>query len=1033
MPFDLFISYSRKDNKQGRISELTDEIKSEFQSFAGRPLLLFFDLYEIEGMSDWRHRILQGLRESSLLLVCLSPSYLQSDYCEWEFNEFLKHEFGRAYLSEGVAPIYFVEVPGWEDKGFENQCADWIKELRRRQHFDLRPWFYTGQESLRDTIVHERMKQLNTQIKLRLDHRILIENIPGNIDSHNPYFIGRTRELRRLREVLALGKVGMITAVHGLGGVGKTALAIEYAHAFADNYGGGRWQIRCEGKENIMCAVAELASALSIVFNEEELRDSFRQFQRVISELKRRTEANSPNRCLLILDNVDNPKILDPSQTKYLPRADWLHIIVTTRLGESDLFPAQNEKSFLAVDELHEDEAVELLQTYQPRGVFDSESEKEAAREIIKLLDCYTLAVEAAAVFLGQYAGEITCIGFLNRLRNEGLSGLEDAVSQSSEGLRHGEKKLTATLIPTLERLSEPEILTLGYAALLPPDNIALRWIRTLVSERFKEFEDDVRPGYPDPWKNILRHLFSLRLLQITNLSLWNEQIFIVKMHRLVQQVVMTRYQNDKTGPIENTLRLSGLIYDRSTFLASSTLNKTYIWELECLHNAIKRQLLTNRYLSQKTATYCCSALREYGKYLQCLELAEMLIFSLEHNIPESDVSVVWSHNMAGVAALYLDESNLAEYHFNTAKDLTNGQQTDDSDKLDTLTNIGCIYWKTLRPNQAVKPSEKALEISKVKFGIDSPEAGFRYVNLGLVFQDLCNLEKAISLFKKAIRIDLNHPELKLRTCQDLGTLAEALRNEGNLEDAEKNANCANNFLQHHGYEQHPIAINVKINLAAILEQQNRLFEARNLYESARDLAVKCFGDNSTHLSLCLNNLGVNSLLLGDLERSLKELLRSFQIEKSQKNPNNQRLAHRELNIGIAYLLVDNHSKSLSHLHSGWDYKTKARQHDLLSARLLQARIALSFELKEDYSLFLGQLNTLINNGKITASGINIRWTLESVIKNLIKRLSEEEFNLWDHYNELILEITGLKRIAKIDHLGIRQKRNLNERWPEIS
>ncbi|MFI5461530.1 MAG: toll/interleukin-1 receptor domain-containing protein, partial [Isosphaerales bacterium] len=123
----------------------------------------------ILGMDDWRHRILGGLRESRLLLVCLSPAYLESEYCAWEFNEYLNHEIARALLGEGVAPVYFVDVPGWEDRDFEARCAEWVKELRRRQHVDLRPWFRDGEKALRDAAVRDRMDQLNRQIHDRLN------------------------------------------------------------------------------------------------------------------------------------------------------------------------------------------------------------------------------------------------------------------------------------------------------------------------------------------------------------------------------------------------------------------------------------------------------------------------------------------------------------------------------------------------------------------------------------------------------------------------------------------------------------------------------------------------------------------------------------------------------------------------------------------------------------------------------------------------------------------------------------------------
>jgi hypothetical protein len=115
--YDLFISYSRRDNQSGRITEFVDRISRDFESFAGRPLRPFFDIKEIHGMDDWRHRILQGLRESRLLVACLSPSLLASEYCAWEFYEYANNEVARALVSEGVAP-------NWANKHFDNALPE---------------------------------------------------------------------------------------------------------------------------------------------------------------------------------------------------------------------------------------------------------------------------------------------------------------------------------------------------------------------------------------------------------------------------------------------------------------------------------------------------------------------------------------------------------------------------------------------------------------------------------------------------------------------------------------------------------------------------------------------------------------------------------------------------------------------------------------------------------------------------------------------------------------------------------------------
>ena len=93
-------------------------------------------------------------------------------------------------LATAWRPIYFVEVPGWESKDFEQQCAAWVAELRRRQHFDLRPWFHAGEEALREAHVQERMRQLHEQIKERITRGERAEASLGNVDPTIPISSG---------------------------------------------------------------------------------------------------------------------------------------------------------------------------------------------------------------------------------------------------------------------------------------------------------------------------------------------------------------------------------------------------------------------------------------------------------------------------------------------------------------------------------------------------------------------------------------------------------------------------------------------------------------------------------------------------------------------------------------------------------------------------------------------------------------------------------------------------------------------------
>ena len=83
------------------------------------------------------------------------------------------------------------------------------------------------------------MKKLGASLHERLGRARRAEQAPGNLERQNPYFVGRGKELRDLHEKLGVGTIGVVTAVHGLGGIGKTELAVSYAHAFADCYPAG--------------------------------------------------------------------------------------------------------------------------------------------------------------------------------------------------------------------------------------------------------------------------------------------------------------------------------------------------------------------------------------------------------------------------------------------------------------------------------------------------------------------------------------------------------------------------------------------------------------------------------------------------------------------------------------------------------------------------------------------------------------------------------------------------------------------------
>ncbi len=129
---------------------------------------------------------------------------------------------------------------------------------------------------------------------------------------------GREGLLDHLRNVLtATGPSPRLIVLHGLGGVGKTSVMVEYAHRYLDEYG-LVWQFAAEDPATLSTDFAKLATQLD-VWEPGDHADPVEQVHTAL--------ANRSGRWLVLLDNVTDAEALGP----VLPPAGNGHILVTSR------------------------------------------------------------------------------------------------------------------------------------------------------------------------------------------------------------------------------------------------------------------------------------------------------------------------------------------------------------------------------------------------------------------------------------------------------------------------------------------------------------------------------------------------------------------------------------------------------------------------------------------------------------------------------------------------------------------------------
>jgi hypothetical protein len=199
-----------------------------------------------------------------------------------------------------------------------------------------------------------------------------------NVGTRNAAFTGRGEALERLRDQLAgSGQTGPRPQVlHGLGGVGKTQVALEYAHRFKADYD-LVWWVSAEQPDQIKTALSTLARRLGL-----KVGDSVTEAAEAACDALRRKEPFA--RWMLIFDNADEPKEL----ANYLPGGG--HVLITSRNHQdwAQLAASRELKVFTSA------ESVEHLMRRVPN------MSHEDALKISAALGFLPLAVEQAAGWL---------------------------------------------------------------------------------------------------------------------------------------------------------------------------------------------------------------------------------------------------------------------------------------------------------------------------------------------------------------------------------------------------------------------------------------------------------------------------------------------------------------------------------------------------------------------------------------------------------------------------------------------------------
>ena len=831
--FDFFLS------RRGSVAVVAREVENILTEQGYK---VFVQDYDIPLGSSFIEAMHEAIKNSRDLVILFTRDYEASPYTRKEFTSFEaeRHLGGRER---------HIVVLRCEDVALRGLLADTVYQ-------DL-VGISDPEERRRRIIAAAERRSAAQRPQLRRG-RIFV-GVPLRIAG----FTGRAEALDRLDAILTQDKPAAVTqvsrvAVQGMGGVGKTSLAVEYAHRFRNLYD-GVWWCPAETRTDLMTSLAALAVEFEVASPEEA--DIEKAAKAALRQLAEQREI-----WLLVYDNVTAPDEI----ANLLPSAG-ARVLITSRFSDWGEWADE-----VSLDVLPVEEAMAFLQDRAGRR------DEIGARILADALGRLPLALDHAAATCKRT--QMSFAAYATK-----ASSLIAAAPRGAGYPRSVAATFDLAIDDAVRRCPAAEAL-MAFLAQCAPERIPM----TLVE------------GAIDDETERMAALVALSEVSLLKHDPFEDGMPAVTVHRLVQAVARARANANATAQHA----VERLIARLATIYPSDGNQNPASWP----HCApLTPHLLASCGTEMANATAnseCADLLNRAGNYFhgrgayaaarplfeRALAICEKV---LDPDHPDTATTLNYlaylllaQGDLAGARplserALAIYEKVLGPEHSSTAMSLNN--------LADLLRGQGDLA--------AARPLyERALAIREKVLGPEHPDTAVSLNGLTLLLRDqgdiagarpLC--ERALAICEKALGPE--HPN----TASSLNNLALLLRAEGNLAAARPLYERALAIYEKVFGREHSSTATSLNNLAYLLEAQGDLSGARPLYERALAIREKVLGPEHPDTATSLNNLAFLLKAQGDLAGARPLYERALAIDQKALGPEHPETATTLNNL--AFLL----------------------------------------------------------------------------------------------------------------------------------
>jgi tetratricopeptide (TPR) repeat protein len=840
--YDFFLS--RRGSVASIAQEVTDVLKEKGYRVRTQD-------YDIPITANFIEEMHEGVKNARDLVVLFTRDYEQSPYTRMEFTSF---EANAAQSAEKRRMV----ILRCEDAPLLGLFA---------------PHVYQDLVGIGDT--EERRRRILAAAEgrsqaLEPPPRPFI-GVPPRIAS----FMGRAKELDGLDAILMHDKPAAVTqasvgrvAVQGMGGVGKTSLAIEYAHRYRSLYAGVYW-CPAETRTGLLSALAGLAVTLGAATVEEaEVEKAAKAALRRLAE-QRAT-------WLLIYDNVTLPEEV----VELLPSAG-ARVLITSRF--SDWSELADE---VALDVLPLEEAVALLRSRTGRGYAGAQTLAEALGRLPLALDHAAAYCKRTQMRFQDYA--------------EKASTLIDAAPRGAGYPRSVAATFDLAITEAVAQCQAAEAL-MAYLAQCALERIPMTLIEGAVENEVDHIEG----------------LAALAEASLLKHDAFEDGTPAVTVHRLVQAVARAR--SEANGSVQDAV--GRLIAQLGTIYPKAAADDPRSWPL-CAH--LTPHLLARREAVPDDASAApdwanlLNRAFEYLMWRAAFSQASPLIqdaLAIREKVlgPEHPDT---AESLTGLAAVLQAQGDRAAARPLFERALAINEKALGPEHPHTATSLGNLASLLSRQGDLARARpllERALAICEGALGPEHPHTATKLLNLGCLLQQqgdfaraLPLLERGLAILEKALGPD--HPD----TAASLDSLALLLRDQGDFAGARPLFERALAIFEKTLGPEHPNTAESLNNLARLLQDQGDLLAARPLFERALAITEKTLGPEHPYMATSLNNLAGLLEAQGDLAGARPLFERALAIFEKARGPEHPDTNVTRGNLSRLLLLVGRVTEALA-------------------------------------------------------------------------------------------------------------------------